>query len=281
VSVITNVARRIPPTSGRFVLGDRNQLKLGASDTGEAFSLLYTKTPPGKGPPLHVHEREDEVFCVLAGHYRFTCGDQVFDARPGHVARLPRFIPHTFRNLAPSFGRLLEFVVPGGIERYFDRINYLGAEAASNLTERAQVAREFGLYFGRDSRSHLGSAGGVEICHSSPVGAGPVVERDGCRITAKVGAQHSRGRCTVLEVELDAGAAHPSLEWEGRIVLWGVAGELEVHVEAATLGLGPAVAVALTPGARFELVNQGSAAGRALLLSTPAGIESHLGFGPG
>jgi mannose-6-phosphate isomerase-like protein (cupin superfamily) len=33
-------------------------------------------TPPQGGPPLHVHQREDEMFYVLEGEFKVQCADQ-------------------------------------------------------------------------------------------------------------------------------------------------------------------------------------------------------------
>ncbi len=54
----------IPPGAGRFVLGDRVQLKVAAEETGGVLSLFQASSP-GQGPPLHRHENEDECFVVL------------------------------------------------------------------------------------------------------------------------------------------------------------------------------------------------------------------------
>lgn len=45
--------------------GDVVTIKLTGQETGGAFALLETVTPPGAGPPPHVHHREDETFYVL------------------------------------------------------------------------------------------------------------------------------------------------------------------------------------------------------------------------
>jgi uncharacterized cupin superfamily protein len=39
----------------------------GGEDTGGAFALIQAVSRPGSEPPLHVHEREDELFYILEG----------------------------------------------------------------------------------------------------------------------------------------------------------------------------------------------------------------------
>jgi len=38
--------------------------KVRADSTDGAYSALELTLPPGGGAPLHVHYREDEIFCV-------------------------------------------------------------------------------------------------------------------------------------------------------------------------------------------------------------------------
>ena len=38
---------------------------------------------PGAGPPLHVHQREDEAFDVLKGDYSLFMGNDEIEASPG------------------------------------------------------------------------------------------------------------------------------------------------------------------------------------------------------
>jgi mannose-6-phosphate isomerase-like protein (cupin superfamily) len=43
------------------------------------------------GPPLHVHDREDEGFYVLDGDLSVRCGGDVFDAPRGSLVFQPRY----------------------------------------------------------------------------------------------------------------------------------------------------------------------------------------------
>ena len=82
------------------------------------------------GPPLHVHDRDDECFYVLDGELSVRCGSDVFDAPAGSFVFLPRGRPHRFWARDTS-ARLLLIVVPGGIEDYFGQINNASDEASS------------------------------------------------------------------------------------------------------------------------------------------------------
>ena len=85
-----------------------------AEETGGAFGMWETFTPPGQGPAPHMHTRETEVFRVIRGFYRFRCGDEEFDAPPGTVVVLPPYVPHSWRNISDEPGQMFATVTPGG-----------------------------------------------------------------------------------------------------------------------------------------------------------------------
>src|ERR1022692_1193345 len=70
----------VPPGAG--VAGDPG-LKASQRSTGGALSVFETTIEAG--PPLHVHDREDECFYVLDGELSVRCGGDTFDA----PARVP------------------------------------------------------------------------------------------------------------------------------------------------------------------------------------------------
>ncbi len=95
-------------------------LKASRHSTGGALSVFETSI--GAGPPLHVHDREDECFYVLDGELSVRCGSEVFNATQGSFVFLPRGRPHRFW-AADQPARILIIAVPGGIEDYFRQIN--------------------------------------------------------------------------------------------------------------------------------------------------------------
>ncbi len=92
---------------------------LDGEATGGAYVFSDELTDPGGGPPLHVHEREDEAFFILEGRFEFRVGEQTFTAGPGDFLLAPRGVPHTFRNVGSSPARKLALAWPAGLERFF------------------------------------------------------------------------------------------------------------------------------------------------------------------
>jgi quercetin dioxygenase-like cupin family protein len=112
-------------------------LKASAQSSGGALSVFETSVEAG--PPLHVHDHEDECVYVLAGELSCRCGDATLDAPAGSFVFLPRGRAHRFwAKNGPA--RLLLIAVPGGIEGYFRKIN-----AAGNDAELHQIGEEYGI----------------------------------------------------------------------------------------------------------------------------------------
>ena len=100
--------------------GTTPRIKAGAADTGGAMTavegVLGAWAP---GPPLHVHDAEDECIYVVEGRLLVQIGEELHQLGAGSFAWLPRGTPHTFANAGPSPVRMFGVTVPGGIEEFF------------------------------------------------------------------------------------------------------------------------------------------------------------------
>ena len=134
------------PDSGKAVgvLGARSRFKVTSAETGGAYAILVQEVPPGVGPPLHVHRHETEVFYILEGQFEVTVGGKKVPAPPGTNAVCPRDIPHTFRNVGPTPGKLLLTVIPGRFADYFIEVD--GLPDHNKETIRA-LAAKYGCEF--------------------------------------------------------------------------------------------------------------------------------------
>jgi mannose-6-phosphate isomerase-like protein (cupin superfamily) len=90
----------------------------GAATGGSAFQFECL-VPPGSGPPLHRHEREDELFFVVEGEFRFVLDGQESIASPGAFVYAPRESVHAFQNTSSQVGRLLVTCTPAGLDEAF------------------------------------------------------------------------------------------------------------------------------------------------------------------
>ena len=105
-----------------WYLGSLFEWKARGADTGGELAAVETTVQPGGEPPLHVHEREDEVFLVLNGKITFQLGDERVDAEPGAWVFAPRGVPHGFA-VRTDVARMLNVMTPAGLEPLFDRFS--------------------------------------------------------------------------------------------------------------------------------------------------------------
>ena len=142
------------PAPAPFALaaGEGERLRFSGADfvvrasgatTGGAFSII--EEIDALDTPLHVHEREDELFYVLDGEHEFRVGDAVYTAGPGAVVFGPRGVPHAHRRLVPREGSFLTMCSPPGFEGFFRDLD--AAERAGTIGPEvyAEVSRRYGI----------------------------------------------------------------------------------------------------------------------------------------
>lgn len=125
-----------------WIVGDTLTFKASAETTRGALTLIECEAAPGGGPPLHVHEHEDEAFYVLDGAFEIQVGDEVVRAGPGDFAFVPRGTVHRFGNVGDTPGRILILFTPGGIERFFRAAGTPATgEGPAPPLDQAEIAR--------------------------------------------------------------------------------------------------------------------------------------------
>jgi quercetin dioxygenase-like cupin family protein len=127
--------------------GDVITVRATAASTGGAFSLFETIVPPGGGPPPHVHSREDESFYVVEGAFEFRFGGEVRTLGPDDFVFAPRDVPHAFRNIGASPGKLVIFIQPGGFEAFIAEFAELPPDAPPDFARMTAIAERHGLRF--------------------------------------------------------------------------------------------------------------------------------------
>jgi mannose-6-phosphate isomerase-like protein (cupin superfamily) len=118
------------------------QWLLYGEDTAGSFSLAIATVDPGGGPPLHVHEREDETCVVLSGTIEVTIGDRVETLGVGDCVFLPPGIPHRLHNPGPAPAQMFMLVHPPGLEHFLEAMERLRQEGpVSNEAVHDLIAR--------------------------------------------------------------------------------------------------------------------------------------------
>ena len=135
----------VGPEEGQLLrgpLGGDVTFIVRGEETNGALTALEVRNPPGEGPPLHLHAREDECVYVLAGDLRFKLGDEVRDTPPGSFVFIPHGVPHCFQVVSEDEGRMLVTFAPAGMEHFFERLSKM---STFDLDEFRRAAIESGM----------------------------------------------------------------------------------------------------------------------------------------
>ena len=132
------------------LITDLVTIKATTADTGDAFALFETETPPAGGCPPHRQRYDDEAFFVLDGRYAFLAGDEQVELGPGGYLYVPRGTVHAFTNVGSTTARMLVLVAPGGIHQQFlDEVGDRAGRAAweADINRLLEVAPKYGIEF--------------------------------------------------------------------------------------------------------------------------------------
>src|SRR5919106_4418179 len=121
--------------------------KLEAAATDGRLAVLEVRIPPRTLVKPHQHSKEDEFSLILDGSVGARIGDQTYEEiGTGSSLVKPRDIPHAMWNVTDEPVRILEIVMPAGLERYFEEVAPILREHGPNWTERFyELATRYGL----------------------------------------------------------------------------------------------------------------------------------------
>ncbi len=138
---------------------------IGSDQTDGALSMLEVTIPPRTLIKPHMHTREDEYSLVLEGSVGVRLGEETVEGIPaGSWLAKPRSIPHAMWNVGAQPARILEVVLPGGIERYFEQIAPILLEHGPDWTKRYDaLAQEYGLQILDDWADELQARYGISL----------------------------------------------------------------------------------------------------------------------
>lgn len=127
--------------TGEPGLLDRYLLESAAS-AGRIALVEHVLNPKSLAAPIHRHSREDEYTFVLAGTLGVIEEGIEITASPGDLVAKLRGRWHTFWNAGDDELRVLEIIVPGGIEAMFRRLAEPGGEYSPDTLPA--LAAEYG-----------------------------------------------------------------------------------------------------------------------------------------
>lgn len=121
-------------------LGSRYHYKAVGQSTNGAYSLVEETLLDAEGPPLHVHEHEEESFYVLSGRGVFVVGEDRRELGPGDFVIVPRGAPHALARVGNEDLRMLVICSPAGLEQFFVEVERRESAAGAPLDEDDVVA---------------------------------------------------------------------------------------------------------------------------------------------
>jgi quercetin dioxygenase-like cupin family protein len=134
----------VAPDQAEFIrspVGGDLSFIVRAEQSKGTLLALQTTAPPGEGPPLHTHTREEETIYVVSGEFRWQVGKEVSAAPPGSFAFIPRGAAHTWQNIGDEHGTILVTFMPAGMEGFFERLSRMNE---FDLDEFRAAAAEHG-----------------------------------------------------------------------------------------------------------------------------------------
>ncbi|MBS1724324.1 MAG: cupin domain-containing protein [Armatimonadetes bacterium] len=138
----------IQPHEGKELsaFGDVIVFKLQGGQTGNDITIGMAITPPGGGPPLHVHHREHEIFIIESGDLEMNVHGEWKKAPPGSVVFLPKDVPHQFRNAGATPSRHWVIATPSGFEDFYDRAAAVfAAPGPPDIEKVLAAAADYGM----------------------------------------------------------------------------------------------------------------------------------------
>lgn len=105
---------------------DHTFVKVGASETGGAYTLMEDNLKATFALGLHLHRYHAETFYILEGSIDFYVDGQWMTAEPGATLHIPPGVPHACA-MTPGHqgGRMLMIFQPSGFDQYLAELSKL------------------------------------------------------------------------------------------------------------------------------------------------------------
>jgi len=127
------------------IFGEQVEILVSSKSTNYSFCVGMQTSPPGGGPPPHLHEREEEISIVIEGQYEFFDRDKWVPFAKGEVKTSLRGNYHAFRNSGTTDGKVLFMTNSGGLDEYFAEISSL--VIPRDLDRLVEISKHYGYVF--------------------------------------------------------------------------------------------------------------------------------------
>jgi mannose-6-phosphate isomerase-like protein (cupin superfamily) len=125
--------------------GNEILFKLTSDQSGGALVVGLATVPAGNAVPMHVQDREDELFLIVDGTYRFWLSETTTDVGSGGLVFIPKGTPHKFQVLGERDGRHWVLNAPGGFDRFYTEVaEVFAASKAPDFSRLAAINAKYG-----------------------------------------------------------------------------------------------------------------------------------------
>lgn len=116
-----------------------------SQDTDGEYSVFESIHEPGSGAPLHIHRQRHEAAYVVEGDFLIRKNDEpVQRIGVGAYVHFPKGLPHAFKCVGTTTGKLLFFMQPGGYEQMFAKAHQaFGSSASPDRDALVAIAKEY------------------------------------------------------------------------------------------------------------------------------------------
>ncbi len=130
-------------SAGRVVRKETEGVyKATGANTDGRFEFMILDVRYGFGPPLHVHDAQEDTFYVLDGVLTAQIGEEIIELKEGDFASAPPGVAHTFTNASQNqVARMVNVMTPGiGFDHYIT-----AAMSGADQAEMERLAKEYGV----------------------------------------------------------------------------------------------------------------------------------------
>lgn len=124
-----------------------NRTLLPGDATGGRLSVVETRIEPRQSAnPPHRNSREDMYLVVVEGRIGAQLDDEVFEAGPGDLVRMPRGQWHCFWNPGEEPARAQVIISPAGYEQSLEQMaQHIPEGAPPDMNAVTAIAQEAGV----------------------------------------------------------------------------------------------------------------------------------------
>ena len=101
---------------------DQTFVKVSASDTSGAYTLMEDNIKPIFNLGLHRHDHHQETFYILEGDIEFYLDGEYIHAKAGTTIHIPKGMPHACRAMNDHPARMLMIYQPAGFDLYLEEL---------------------------------------------------------------------------------------------------------------------------------------------------------------